>query len=1112
MLLDPPNFFTMLDFLSTLDPTLKRAHQLNHQVIIASNKLNLKQKVVNQYTSFENIEELRQNYSKLSWAFELLEDHRPVVPYFDLEWVINDRDPIEILYKFIDYFHEVMKRLYGAEQFTYNDVLISSACGMDSIGTWQGLEKASYHIKINTLKKFRNASELDEIINYMIDDIDQNREKYPEFFYVKDEQEKLIMDDGVYRSNQTFRMLWQNKYNKTRPLIPIRIPNFKYNEDPIHHLVGYYEDCQEEDFYNLDVIREISEISTPQKNKKTKKQTKGQTKNKYVSPKHSLSVENVQRRLIIRPDCSTPMEYEETPNFYLSCINNCGAGRQPYNVWWTVGAALKNCRMSVQLWIDWSAQFAGYIDGDCEDQWQRFVVVKNTGANIGTLRRWAKLIHPELFSNSIQDRMKHFFDTYEECKLGQITREIYHERYLRPFTNTRNCICIKSAMGTGKTSRIKDYIVANEVGRVIILSPRQIFAQNLTNDLNKLFPNPQDKFKSYLNISTPKELCKADRIVIQMESLFKLNYNFQPYDLLIMDESESNLKQFSSRETMKMIKGCVDIFQQLLETSGRVICADAFLTQRTIDCIKEFIQPQQIHIIENTFIPDPREAIEIDDFDNFKVKMLDSLDNGKKIVAVFASSSKAQDFYIEMVNYYANKGEPVPKNKFYYAQQSDNNNNLKNIDEEWANIQLLIYSPLITVGVNFDPTIIHFDEIFLYGSAMSCTVRDIFQSSMRVRKLNDNKLYFNINSKFVGERPDTLWKTKMDIMNREQQIDIFDTMNYTVGAGGSYATDNTAPQDEDDCPSWLYTNNVFNEFEENFHRMNYKPVFYSFLEKCGYTIKKDSFDIEEIEGQNEDLQLYEITDNNNIMEEYKIIAEINRERFKAIKQNIERKIATREEKMQYEKYRFIRSFKYDTDEEILEDIWNNFYNKSQVNKKHFFNMKDEKRRTPVEVREREQYKKLAQVRAVQMDKILNINQVLGLKNSQDNETIIPHAKIAEISEIIIPQIEELNQLFGFRDRHGTGKNEKTDTSITIMFLKKLYSMWSGCDLRTDEKTKHKKITINGKRINAPSYQLAHENPYYEYILDRNEKWLPETAPENDGECELIVSNTYAFDN
>jgi hypothetical protein len=630
-------------------------------------------------------------------------------------------------------------------------------------------------------------------------------------------------------------------------------------------------------------------------------------------------------------------------------------------------------------------------------------------------------------------------------------------------------------MGTGKTSRIKDYIMENNVRRVIILSPRQIFAQNLTNDLNNLFTNTRDKFKSYLNINTPKELCNTDRLVIQMESLFKLNYNFHPYDLLIMDESESNLKQFSSRKTMKMIRDCVNIFEQLLSTSSRVMCADAFITQRTIDCIKNFIPPHQIHIIENTFIPDPREAIEIEDFINFKLKILDSLDKGKKVVSVFASSTKAQEFFHEMVNYYTNKGETMPKHKFYYAQQCDNSNNLKNIEEEWSNIQLLLYTPLITVGVNFDPAIIHFDEIFIYGSAMSCTVRDIFQSSMRVRKLNNNKLYYNINKEHVEYKPDTLWGTKLAIMNRETHIDIFDLMNYT------------APQDENECPNWLYTNNVFNEFEENFHRMNYKAVFSVFLEKCGYTTRNELINGEILEADNEDLQLYEIL-GDNIAEPYANIINITKERSKIIKQSIERKMATRNEKIQYEKYKFIRSFKYETDQEILEQIWNEFYNVSQVDKQYLFNIRDEKRRTPVEIREREQYKKLAQLHAIQLEKILNINKVLGLEHSQDVDTVIPHAKIAEISEIIMPQLEELNDIFGFRDYKKTGESGESDIRTTVIFLRKIYRVWSGCDLRIVEETKNKKITINGKQVRVPSYELNHEFPFFEHILDRNERW------------------------
>ena len=54
---------------------------------------------------------------------------------------------------------------------------------------------------------------------------------------------------------------------------------------------------------------------------------------------------------------------------------------------------------------------------------------------------------------------------------------------------------------------------------------------------------------------------------------------------------------------------------------------------------------------------------------------------------------------------------------------------LLNVNEKWLELDLLVYTSSITVGVNFDTS--HFDELFIYSSCKSGNVRDIFQSSMR---------------------------------------------------------------------------------------------------------------------------------------------------------------------------------------------------------------------------------------------------------------------------------------------------------------------------------------------------------------------------------------------
>ena len=82
---------------------------------------------------------------------------------------------------------------------------------------------------------------------------------------------------------------------------------------------------------------------------------------------------------------------------------------------------------------------------------------------------------------------------------------------------------------------------------------------------------------------------KADRIIIQVESLLKLNYSdgfiddtVPTYDLIIVDELESILKQFSSEETFKdRARSTYDFTNEIIKSSisnnGKIIAMDGDL-------------------------------------------------------------------------------------------------------------------------------------------------------------------------------------------------------------------------------------------------------------------------------------------------------------------------------------------------------------------------------------------------------------------------------------------------------------------------------------------------------------------------------------------------------
>ena len=78
---------------------------------------------------------------------------------------------------------------------------------------------------------------------------------------------------------------------------------------------------------------------------------------------------------------------------------------------------------------------------------------------------------------------------------------------------------------------------------------------------------------------------------------------------------------------------------------------------------------------------------------------------------------------------------------------------LLNVDEEWADKNILIYTPVITTGINYNPTKPTYHKLYIYDSTCTSVIRDIFQASQRVRKILLNKveyfMYGGFNKKLL---------------------------------------------------------------------------------------------------------------------------------------------------------------------------------------------------------------------------------------------------------------------------------------------------------------------------------------------------------------------------
>ena len=129
------------------------------------------------------------------------------------------------------------------------------------------------------------------------------------------------------------------------------------------------------------------------------------------------------------------------------------------------------------------------------------------------------------------------------------------------------------------------------------------------------------------------------------------------------------------------------------------------------------------------------------DRDYYESNIFQALDAGKNIVIPTMSAGYANQIYSDIADKY-----PHLKLALYTSSSGGQEKvKLKNVDEHWSDVNVLIYSPTISAGVSFDK--IHVDIIFGAICSNSCSERDYHQMLRRVRKINQKDiLIFNYSN------------------------------------------------------------------------------------------------------------------------------------------------------------------------------------------------------------------------------------------------------------------------------------------------------------------------------------------------------------------------------
>ena len=342
-----------------------------------------------------------------------------------------------------------------------------------------------------------------------------------------------------------------------------------------------------------------------------------------------------------------------------------------------------------------------------------------------------------------------------------ITGMVCHDEFVTPINMSGyDILVLKAAMGTGKTCQVLEYIKSKlntdeEFKRILIVSPRRSFSKEKVAEFNRLCPDMVDYLEPI--VQNHNDWSSIAKIAVQVESLHKLSRGTgtqtQPYDLVILDETESDLFQFSSNTNRHVYDSFAPYIDSIL-TAKKVIIDDAFLSNRTMALVSALKRKTLLQVytfkprsyvvckvIGNAVFLNQVRAVK----HQFMCHLFDSINNGKKVCVVLASFV----FKDELMASLYEKTKLTKENVLSYDGSTDDDmiTNLKDVKKVWADpeIQLVIYTTCITVGVNFDTKDV-FDCVYIYGTSSCPAAREIIQSHARIRHLKDNVVYIALDS------------------------------------------------------------------------------------------------------------------------------------------------------------------------------------------------------------------------------------------------------------------------------------------------------------------------------------------------------------------------------
>lgn len=925
--------------------------------------------------------------------YELMPAERPVRPYFDLEY---DAAAIDDEAGMLDLFCQIIVACLEKAGFTrvrsFSVFTASGACERYASG-----RKGSYHLLCDTGgEAFRSVADhcrfLQTVVMPFLHAHPALRDRLS---WKTPTHTALVLDGGVYKTNQTFRLPYQSKRASRRPLVPVHrwIVDGVSSDDWVY-TCGVYEDPATLTLHDV--------------------------------------VETIHRPPIARVSTDNGAEFDKAAAL-CACLTS---------------AFLEKYTETMSLvWLLWGLErtdrMRGLIHSVCqrgrnyEAAWVDRLLRDaraHRSFTIGSLVVWARAcVGKERVDEILRGfepvaaaaagtAVQHRDELFSLARVGDIPRqEMRHERYLGSIgmvDDGTTTLLMKSALGTGKSVAIRHMIRTERCARILVLSPRKSYTQSQLHSLTAadLYP-----FHSYLEHVGP--LSHLPYLIVQVESLWRIAEDFIPYDLVIMDESESILSQLHSIVTngAHLIDNHA-VLERVVRTADRVVMTDAFLTDRTAQFARALRPLATMKYLENTYQPYERTATLLVAGNHeqacaaFEARIVEALDAGRRVVVVWTSKAAGEAFEAAHL-----QGRAY---RFYHSESGlDAQDELQDVSQSWRDVQCLMMTTSITVGLSYDAVGDGemYDELFLYGSSLTALPRDVAQTLLRVRRVRAERLTYTIHA-IGGAGTGGLDAVVARLAAKEERVvREHPTANWIT------------------APPWVKANHAWNENECVVSRGEYRAVLERYLVGSGYRLEVERVDVVEPDVQDDGSPPAAAKENAKTWSDIPLLREGAVSRLQAASLDAE-------QRLMLDKYQFRAQFSAECPDAVLCKAWATYYEAGRMNA--FWNVVMERRWTLAQMARREARKRYAVMSTERIRKrgvMADILGCLGMDYTLQS-TVLAHDALVALGPPLAEREARWRAELGLPKSRRKAAEWKIEH--TIQWIRVAIETWAGGEVET----------------------------------------------------------------